>query len=172
MLPKAASGRTRSFGDVGSMSGLPGSGHGWAIEQRCAVLLLIKLSATHDVKHQRSGKKFHGGASHTAPNPTPRKGATAIVLRIRLRRYCGISSKNNSAISPILLRFALHRRCRSWLASESRLLCQVCLLAAVNFQVAIQPRLDSESIFAANFHYMCCRRYQGGHLSNKQFNYV
>jgi hypothetical protein len=61
---------------------------------------------------------------------------------------------------------------RSWPASESRLLCQVCLLAAINFQVAIQPRLDSESIFAANFHYMCCRRYQGGHLSNKQFNYV
>ncbi len=24
-------GQTRSFGDVGSMSGLPGSGHGWAI---------------------------------------------------------------------------------------------------------------------------------------------
>jgi hypothetical protein len=33
------------FGDVRSMSGLPGSGHGWAIEQRCAVLLLI-LSMT------------------------------------------------------------------------------------------------------------------------------
>src|SRR5215813_862807 len=52
------------------------------------------------------------------------------------------------------------------------LLCPVCLLAAVNFQVAIQPRLDSESISAANFHYICGRRYQGGHLSNKQFNYV
>ena len=24
-------GQTRSFGDVGSMSGLPDSGHGWAI---------------------------------------------------------------------------------------------------------------------------------------------
>src|SRR5215831_18385892 len=35
----------RSFGDVGPMSGLPESGHGWAIEQRCAVLLLI-LSMT------------------------------------------------------------------------------------------------------------------------------
>jgi hypothetical protein len=31
----AEMGQTRSFGDVGSMSGLPGSGHGWAIEQRC-----------------------------------------------------------------------------------------------------------------------------------------
>jgi hypothetical protein len=27
----AAMGQTRSFGDVGSMSGLPESGHGWAI---------------------------------------------------------------------------------------------------------------------------------------------
>src|SRR6516164_7577203 len=27
----SASGQTRSFGDVGSMSGLPESGHGWAI---------------------------------------------------------------------------------------------------------------------------------------------
>jgi len=31
MLPKAASGRTRSFGDVGPMSGLPKSGHDWTI---------------------------------------------------------------------------------------------------------------------------------------------
>src|SRR5262249_20325222 len=79
-----------------------------------------------------------------------------------------------SLISPIdVARPSLQaRRCRSLLASESRLLCHVCLLAAVNFHVAIQPRLDSESIFAANFHYTCCRRYQGGHLSNKQFNYV
>src|SRR5262249_12002382 len=104
------------------------------------------------------------------PHATER--VTAIVLRIRLRRYCDISSKNNSAIAPpILFRFALQRRCRSRLASESRLLCPVCLLAAVNFQISIQPRLDSESI-AAKFHYMCCRRYRGGHLSNKQFNYV
>jgi len=29
--PTAASGQSRSFGDVGSMSGLPESGHGWAI---------------------------------------------------------------------------------------------------------------------------------------------
>jgi hypothetical protein len=39
------------------------------------------------------GRKFHRGASHIAPNPTPRKSVTAIVLRIRLRRYCGISDK-------------------------------------------------------------------------------
>ena|SRR6516162_3591586 len=32
------------------------------------------------------------------------------------------------------------------LLPKAGLLCQVCLLAAVNFQVAIQPRLDSESI--------------------------
>ena len=31
MLPKAASGQTRSWGHVGSMSGLPESGQGWAI---------------------------------------------------------------------------------------------------------------------------------------------
>jgi len=31
MLPKTAWGQTRSFGDGGSMSGLPESGHGWAI---------------------------------------------------------------------------------------------------------------------------------------------
>jgi hypothetical protein len=34
-----------------------------------------------------AARKFHGGASHTAPNPTPQKGVTAIMLRIRLRRY-------------------------------------------------------------------------------------
>jgi hypothetical protein len=28
---RSAVGQTRSFGDVGSMSGLPESGHGWAI---------------------------------------------------------------------------------------------------------------------------------------------
>ena len=60
---------------------------------------LSKLSATHDVQRQRGGKKFHGGASHTAPNPTPRKGVTAIVSRIRLRRYWDILKKNNSEAS-------------------------------------------------------------------------
>jgi len=30
---------------------------------------LSKLSATHDVQHQRSGEKFHGGASRQAPIP-------------------------------------------------------------------------------------------------------
>jgi len=35
---------------------------------------LSKLSATHDVQPTRRSKEiFHGGASHTAPNPTPRK---------------------------------------------------------------------------------------------------
>ena len=58
---------------------------------------LCKLSATHDVQRQRSGKKFYGGASHTAPNPTPRKGVTSIMLRIRLRRYRDALGKNNSA---------------------------------------------------------------------------
>ena len=62
---------------------------------------LSKLRATHDVQHQHSGARnlSRWGLPH-APNPTPRKGATAIVLRIRLGRYCGISSKNNSAIAP------------------------------------------------------------------------
>jgi hypothetical protein len=58
---------------------------------------LSKLGATHDVQRQRGGKKFHGGASHTAPNPTPQKGVTAIMLRIRLRRYRDALGKNNSA---------------------------------------------------------------------------
>jgi hypothetical protein len=31
MLPKTGWGQTRSFGDVGAMSGLPESGHDWAI---------------------------------------------------------------------------------------------------------------------------------------------
>src|SRR5262245_10396381 len=61
---------------------------------------LSKLSAPHDVQHQRSGKKFHGGASHTAPNPTPPKGVTAIMLRIRLCRYRNALGKNNSAAGP------------------------------------------------------------------------
>src|SRR5262245_33678509 len=74
---------------------------------------LSKLRATHDVQHQHSGaiNLSRWGLPH-APNPTPRKGATAIVLRIRLARYCGISSKNNSAIAPILFRLALHCRSR------------------------------------------------------------
>src|SRR5215831_1456741 len=33
---------------------------------------LSKLNAPHDVQHQRSGEKFHGGASHTPR--TPRHG--------------------------------------------------------------------------------------------------
>src|SRR5260370_3260706 len=40
---------------------------------------------------------WHAGASHTAPNPTPRKGVTSIMLRIRLRRYRDALGKNNSA---------------------------------------------------------------------------
>jgi hypothetical protein len=50
---------------------------------------LSKLSATHDVQRPRSGKKFHGGASHTTPNPTPQKGVPAIMLRIRPRWVSG-----------------------------------------------------------------------------------
>ena len=65
---------------------------------------LSKLSATHDVQDQRNGKKFRGGASHTAPNPTPQKGVTAIMLRIRLRRYRDALGKNNSAIAANPLR--------------------------------------------------------------------
>jgi hypothetical protein len=72
---------------------------------------LSKLSATHDAQHQRSSKKFHGGASHAAPNPTPRKGVSAIMLRIRLCRYRDALGKNNSAIAPVLFLFALHGRC-------------------------------------------------------------
>ena len=51
------------------------------------------------VQRQRSAKKFHGGASHTAPNPTPQKGGTSIMLRIRLRRYRDALGNNNSAIA-------------------------------------------------------------------------
>jgi hypothetical protein len=65
---------------------------------------LSKLSATHDVQRQRGGKKFHGGASQTAPNPRPQKGVTAIMLRIRLRRYRDALGKNNSAIAANPLR--------------------------------------------------------------------
>jgi hypothetical protein len=73
---------------------------------------LSKLRATHDVQQQRSGaRNFSRWGLPHAPNPTPRKGVTAIVLRIRLGRYCGISSKNNSAC-PILFGFPLDRRSR------------------------------------------------------------
>jgi hypothetical protein len=60
MLPKAASGQTRSFGDVGSMSGLPKSGHGWVrlAEARLALfvgttcfLKVNPVSATMTAKH-------------------------------------------------------------------------------------------------------------------------
>src|SRR5262249_5671478 len=65
---------------------------------------LSKLRATHNVQHQRCGaRNFSRWGIPHAPNPTPRKGVTAIVLRIRLHRYCGISSKNNLAIAPIQL---------------------------------------------------------------------
>src|SRR5215831_21413643 len=43
MLPKAASGRTRSFGHVGSMSGLPKSGHDWAMNTRPSLTPLADL---------------------------------------------------------------------------------------------------------------------------------
>jgi hypothetical protein len=46
---------------------------------------------------KRNGEKFHGGASHTAPNPTPQKGVTSIMLRIRLRRYRDALGKNIQA---------------------------------------------------------------------------
>jgi hypothetical protein len=36
--PMSQMGQTRSFGDVGSMSGLPESGHGWAIYARASTL--------------------------------------------------------------------------------------------------------------------------------------
>src|SRR5215831_6103933 len=62
---------------------------------------LSKLRATHNVQHQRCGaRNFSRRGLPPAPNPTPRKGVTAIVLRIRLHRYCGIASKNNLAIAP------------------------------------------------------------------------
>src|SRR5712691_13009238 len=44
-----------------------------------------------------AARNLDGGASHTAPNPTPRKGVTSIMLRIRLRRYRDALGKNNSA---------------------------------------------------------------------------
>jgi len=53
---------------------------------------------------KRNGEKFHGGASHTAPNPAPQKGVTSIMLRIRLRRYRDALGKNNSAIAHNPLR--------------------------------------------------------------------
>src|SRR5262249_5144983 len=46
---------------------------------------LSKLRATHNVQHQRCGaRNFSRWGLPHAPNPTPRKGVTAIVLRIRL----------------------------------------------------------------------------------------
>ena len=61
---------------------------------------LSKLSATHDVRHQRGGKNFQGGASR-CPNPTPRgNDAIQIVFRIRSRWVSGYLGRNNSAIAP------------------------------------------------------------------------
>ncbi len=61
---------------------------------------LSKLSATHDMQHRRSGKKFHGGArSHAAE-----------MMRFRLcselgpAGYQDILGRNNSAIAPNPLR--------------------------------------------------------------------
>jgi hypothetical protein len=39
------SSQTRSFGDVGSMSGLPESGHGWAIYEYTPLGILTALSS-------------------------------------------------------------------------------------------------------------------------------
>src|SRR6516165_9486871 len=74
---------------------------------------LSKLTATHDdVQRQRSVRDFTVGPPNTAPNPTPQKGVTSIMLRIRLRRYRDALGKNNSAIAPtILFALALHRYC-------------------------------------------------------------
>jgi hypothetical protein len=65
---------------------------------------LSKLSATHDMETPMQRREIYSGASHTAPNPTPRKGVTAIMLRIRLRRYRDALGKNNSAIAANPLR--------------------------------------------------------------------
>jgi hypothetical protein len=48
-------------------------------------------------------RKSHGGASHTAPNPTPQKGVTAIMLRIRLRRYRDALGKNIQRLGRLTL---------------------------------------------------------------------
>jgi hypothetical protein len=65
---------------------------------------LFKLSATHDVQQQRSGKKFYGGTSQIAPIPRRRNDAIQIVFRIRLRWYQDILGRNSSAIVPNPLR--------------------------------------------------------------------
>jgi hypothetical protein len=56
----SALGQTRSFGDVGSMSGLPESGHDWAIYEYTPESSLIEStsqsrSGTLKIKHKLGG---------------------------------------------------------------------------------------------------------------------
>src|SRR6516225_8366993 len=48
MLPKAAPGQTRPLGHVGSMSGLPKSGHDWAIYEYTPELDAAGIAAAGD----------------------------------------------------------------------------------------------------------------------------
>ena len=69
---------------------------------------LSKLSATHDVQHQRSGKKFHGGArSHAAEMMRFRLCSELGPLGIRI-----FWAEIIQLSPPILFGLALHRRCR------------------------------------------------------------
>ena len=61
---------------------------------------LSKPCATHDVQHQTQRREISRWGSHTAPNPTPQKGVTSIMLRIRLLRYRDALGKNNSVARP------------------------------------------------------------------------
>src|SRR6516225_3460033 len=67
---------------------------------------LSKLSATHDVQHQRSAKKFHGEASQIA------RSHTAEMMRFRLcselgsAGYQDILGRNSSAIARNLFGLA------------------------------------------------------------------
>ena len=73
MPPKAAWGHTRSFGDVGSMSGLPKSGHDWAIYEYTPELDAARRRAgsTAGRALRRHWRGWCRGRGRRAPAPAP-----------------------------------------------------------------------------------------------------
>jgi hypothetical protein len=86
---------------------------------------LSKLSATHDVQHQRSGKKFHGGASQ-CPDARRRNDAIEIVVLIAGCGVSGYAGKNlfsyrsQSASASRFTAGAANRRSRLAIVSTGR----------------------------------------------------
>src|SRR5262245_3635394 len=73
---------------------------------------LSKLSATHDVQHQRTARNFTVGRSSSSHTSTLIEMCGCDCVLTLASAVAGYFGQNNSAIASILLRFPLHRWCR------------------------------------------------------------